>query len=111
MHYSDSLSNGIRFYFDKIGLHKKIRIVNRLDLNTSGLVVIAKCEYIHEAFIRQMQENNFKKEYLCLVEGVLDKKEGIINLPIARKPGSIIERCIDNSRPKSYYSLFCHSRI
>ena len=44
LHYSDSLCNGIRFYFDKIGLKKKVRPVNRLDLNTSGLVVFAKCE-------------------------------------------------------------------
>ena len=108
MHYSNSLSNGIRFYFDEIGLRKKIRIVNRLDLNTSGLVIVAKCEYIHEAFIRQMQENQFKKEYLCLVEGILDEKKGTINLPIARKTGSIIERCVDKSRSKSYYSLFCY---
>lgn len=105
MHYNNSLSNGIRFYFDKLGLHKKIRIVNRLDLNTSGLVIIAKSEYIHEAFIRQMQENKFTKEYLCLVEGILNTKDGTINLPIARKPGSIIERCIDISRSKSNYSL------
>ena len=42
LHYTDSLSNGIRFYFDSIRLKKKIRPVNRLDLNTSGLVVFAK---------------------------------------------------------------------
>lgn len=35
LHYSDSLSNGVKFYFDSIGLHKKIRPVNRLDFNTS----------------------------------------------------------------------------
>lgn len=35
MHYSDSLCNGVKFYFDKIGLKKKLRPVNRLDLNTS----------------------------------------------------------------------------
>ena len=44
-----------------------------------------------------MNENIFRKEYLCIVEGALDKKNGIIDLPIARKPGSIIERCIDSS--------------
>ena len=44
-----------------------------------------------------MNENLFKKEYLCIVEGVLDKKTGSIDLPIARKPGSIIERCIDST--------------
>jgi len=35
LHYNNSLSNGIRFYFDKIGLKRKIRIVNRLDRDTS----------------------------------------------------------------------------
>ena len=48
LHFADSLSNGVRFYFDSIGLKKKIRPVNRLDLNTSGLVIFAKCEYIQE---------------------------------------------------------------
>ena len=46
LHFDNSLSNGVRYYFDKIGLKKKIRPVNRLDLNTSGIVVFAKCEYI-----------------------------------------------------------------
>ena len=44
-----------------------------------------------------MNKNLFKKEYLCIVEGILDKKTGTIDLPIARKPGSIIERCIDST--------------
>ena len=35
LHYADSLSNGVKFYFDSIGLQKKIRPVNRLDFNTS----------------------------------------------------------------------------
>ena len=44
-----------------------------------------------------MTENTFKKEYLCIVEGILDKKTGIIDLPIARKPGSIIERYVNST--------------
>lgn len=94
LHYSDSLCNGIRFYFDSIGLKKKIRPVNRLDLNTSGLVVFAKCEYIQECLISQMKDNLFKKEYLAFCEGIFEKKSGTIDLPIARKENSIIERCI-----------------
>lgn len=94
LHYSDSLCNGIRFYFDKIGLKKKVRPVNRLDLNTSGLVVFAKCEYIQECLISQMKNNEFKKEYLAVCTGIFDKKFGTISLPIARKENSIIERCI-----------------
>ena len=97
LHYSDSLCNGIRFYFDKIGLKKKIRPVNRLDLNTSGLVVFAKCEYIQECLINQMKNKQFKKEYLAVCNGFFDKKSGTINLPIARKENSIIERCISEN--------------
>lgn len=97
LHYSNSLCNGIRFYFDSIGLKKKIRPVNRLDLNTSGLVIFAKCEYIQECLISQMKNNTFKKEYLCFCNGIFENKFGTIDLPIARKDNSIIERCISNS--------------
>lgn len=97
LHYSDSLCNGIRFYFDKIGLKKKIRPVNRLDLNTSGLVVFAKCEYIQECLINQMKNNQFKKEYLAVCNGFFEEKSGTINLPIARKENSIIERRISEN--------------
>lgn len=48
-----------------------------------------------------MKEHLFKKEYLCIIEGILNKKSGKIDLPIARKSGSIIERCIDKNGQKS----------
>lgn len=94
LHYSDSLSNGIRFYFDSISLNKKIRPVNRLDSDTSGLVIFAKCEYIQECLILQMKNNIFQKEYLAICEGNFDILSDTISLPIARKENSIIERCI-----------------
>lgn len=97
LHYEDSLSSGVKYYFDQIGLKKKIRPVNRLDFNTSGVVIFAKCEYIQECFSRQMQNGLFKKDYICLTEGIFDKKIGTIDLPIARKSGSIIERCINSN--------------
>lgn len=94
LHYENSLSNGIRFYFDSINLKKKIRPVNRIDLNTSGLVIFAKCEYIHSALSLQMENKQFEKKYLALVTGILKEKTGTIDLPISRKDGSIIERCV-----------------
>ena len=96
-HFEDSLSNFVKYYFDSIGLKKKIRIVNRLDKDTSGLVIFAKCEYIQEALIKQMKDNTFIKEYIAVVEGLFKEKQGQINLPIARKEGSIIERCINEN--------------
>ncbi len=101
LHFEDSLSNGIKDYFDSIKINKKIRPVNRLDLNTSGLVIFAKCEYIQEQFSNQMANNLFKKEYLCLVDGLFKEKSGTIDLPISRKQGSIIERTINENGKKS----------
>ena len=97
LHYDNSLSNGVKSYFNKIGLKKKIRPVNRLDINTSGVIIFAKCEYIQENFSKQMQSGVFHKEYLCIVEGRFDCKSNTINLPIARKPDSIIERQVDEN--------------
>lgn len=95
LHYSDSLANGVKFYFESIGLKCKIRPVNRLDLNTSGIIIFAKNEYVQECLIRQMQNKTFKKYYIAFVDGIFTDKKGTINLPIARKDKSIIERCID----------------
>lgn len=94
LHFDNSLSNGVKFYFDKLGLKKKIRIVNRLDRNTSGLVIFAKNEYIQECLIKQMKTKELKKEYLAIIQGVLTTKIGTLTFPISRKEGSIIERTV-----------------
>ena len=101
LHYKDSLSNGIKYYFNSIGLKKKIRPVNRLDKDTTGIVIFAKNEYIQECLVRQMLCGSFYKEYFAVLEGLLDKKSGIIDAPIARKNNSIIERCVDKSGAKA----------
>lgn len=96
LHFDNSLSNGVKFYFDKLGLKKKIRIVNRLDRNTSGIIVFAKNEYIQECLIKQMKTKKLKKEYLAIVEGILESKSDTLTFPIARKEGSIIERTVSS---------------
>lgn len=97
LHYENSLSNGIKYYFDSIGLKKKIRPVNRLDKDTSGIVIFAKNEYIQECLVSQMKTMDFEKQYIAVCDGIFETKKGSIDLPIARKNGSIIERCIDSS--------------
>ena len=91
-HFDNSLSNGISYYFKQIGLKKKIRPINRLDLHTSGICMFAKCEYVQEILSREMASHDFTKEYTCIIEGYLKQREGKLCFPIARKPGSIIER-------------------
>lgn len=97
LHFDNSLANGVKYYFDKINLHKKIRAVNRIDLNTSGLVLFAKNEYVQECLIRQMNTSDFQKTYLAVVEGNFNETCGTVNAPIARKNNSIIEREINET--------------
>lgn len=96
-HFSDSLSNGVQFYFEQHHIQTKIRPVNRLDKNTSGLVIFAKNEYVQECLIRQMANHTFEKYYLAILLGNLKETHGTINAPIARKDGSIIEREINKT--------------
>ena len=86
-HYEDSLSNGVKAYFLKNRINKKIRPVNRLDKNTTGIVIFAKSEYIQENL------TDYEKYYLAIVNGKTDDS-GVIDKPIARKLPSIIERTI-----------------
>lgn len=89
------------FILTKFGLHRKIRIVTRLDKDTSGIVFFAKNEYVQDALTLQMKENLFKKEYVGVLEGKLTPQTGVIDAPIARKDGSIIERCVCESGQRS----------
>ena len=86
-HLENTLSNYIKYY---LGNNKKIRPVNRLDNGTSGIVLFAKNEYVQELF-KNLKERP-TKEYIAIVFGTFDQKEGTISLPIARKNNSIIER-------------------
>lgn len=97
LHFEDSISNGVKYYFDSIKLHKKIRPVNRLDKDTSGIVIFAKNEYVQECLVRQMKQNEFVKEYIAVCCGKFDSLVGTVNAPISRKDGSIIERCVNQN--------------
>ena len=96
-HFTDSLSNGVMFYFLNKNINCKIHPVNRLDKDTSGLVIFAKNKYIQECFIKQMSQHIFQKKYFAILNGKLEKSSGIIEAPIARKENSIIEREINSN--------------
>ena len=110
-HFEDSIASGVKYYFESKGINKKIRPVNRLDLNTSGLVIFAKNEFIQENLIKQMRTNLFTKEYIAIVTGLLEKDSGRIEEPIARKEESIIERCVSENGKKAITEYEVISRI
>ena len=93
-HLDDTLSNFVKFYFEKNNIKRKIRPVNRLDKDTSGLVIFAKSDYIQDILIKQMEKNIFSKKYFAILENIPSPLSGKIDAPIARKPNSIIERMI-----------------
>ena len=55
LHYTNTLSNGVKFYFEQMNLKRKIRPINRLDRDTTGIVIFAKNEYIQECLSKEMQ--------------------------------------------------------
>lgn len=71
-------------------------LVNRLDRGTSGVLLAAKSGYVHELLRRALLSATLQRSYLAVVEGVLEKKAGLIDLPIAREEGSIIKRCVSS---------------
>ena len=80
-------------YYQRKGITANIHPVSRLDRHTSGLVIFAK-EPIIQHWLSQQQMD---KEYLAIVTDELPNDEGIIEAPIARKEGSIIERCVSEN--------------
>src|SRR5512137_823934 len=61
-------------------------IAHRLDKETSGVMVIAKTATALDDVLRQFRERQTEKEYIALVHGVLEPKEGDIKLPLGRSP-------------------------
>lgn len=80
---TNTLSNGIIYYFRQKGEDTIVRLVSRLDMNTSGLIVVAKNQFTHMAMARD--KDSFQKTYLAVVHNKMKEKEGLIDLPILKE--------------------------
>ena len=90
-HQDNTIANGVAYYFKEKDIKRKVRLVNRLDMNTSGIVIIAKNPYAHNELARQMKANTVDKYYYAIAEGIIENDEGTINEPITRlNPEDII---------------------
>ena len=98
-----TLANGILYYFNETNQNCIVRLVSRLDMDTSGLIIIAKNQYAHMALSKEMQLNHLEKRYLAVVHGHLEKEEGTIDLPIFKPENeeSIFKRIIDERGQRS----------
>ncbi len=100
-HFSGTLSNGLLYYFKEKGENSIVRLVNRLDMDTSGLILVAKNSYSHMALSRDMVKDEFVKSYLAVVHGNFDVKSGVIDKPIYRVGEGTIKRIIDDRGQRS----------
>lgn len=93
-HPENHLANRVANYFIHAHIHAKIRFVNRLDRDTTGLVVIAKSKFAHQHLQLQMKEKQVEKVYYGLAQGRVTPLEGVVDLPIGRLSDESIERGI-----------------
>lgn len=89
---SGSLANAILYYYQSIGLHVTVHLVNRLDRDTSGLLLVAKHRHVHHLLSEQQKVGEVKRTYEAMVHGLVANDSGTIDQPIGRKETSIIER-------------------
>jgi 23S rRNA pseudouridine1911/1915/1917 synthase len=100
---SGTLANGVINYFMESNQSCIVRLVSRLDMNTSGLIIIAKNQFSHGMLSKEMSDNNVQKRYLAIVHGKLEKDSGTIDLPIYKPDGTEngIRRVIDERGQRS----------
>ena len=77
----ESLANHIAYYFMEKNIKSKIRFINRLDMNTSGIIMIAKNPYSMSYYQKQIEDNKIKKIYIAEVSGDF-LKDGMYSLKI-----------------------------
>ena len=86
-----TLANGLAHY---LGSSFTLHPVNRLDRGTTGLMAVAKSQYIHNLLRQQLHTPDFYREYRGIALGTPSPAAGHIHLPIARTEGSPIKRCV-----------------
>lgn len=102
-----SLANALLYYYQTTGINATVHLVNRLDRDTSGLLLVAKHRHIHHLLSEQQKAGQLKRTYEAIVHGVLDSESGTIEAPIGRKDSSIIEREVreDGQRAVTHYKV------
>lgn len=92
-----TLVNGLMYRYPEIGrIGDAVRpgIVHRLDVGTSGLMVVARSDEAFQALTKAFQEHSVLKEYLGLGVGALKARQGTINAPIGRDPYNRLKMCV-----------------
>ena len=94
-HLENTMLNALKYYFDENRIKSKVRFVNRLDRDTSGILIVAKNAYAHSVLTKDTSMWEMHKKYIAVVEGKLDES-GTIRLPIIKSEDGI-RRMVDEN--------------
>ncbi len=112
--HENTLANGVLYYFSSQGIPYTYRCLNRLDRDTSGLLILAKHMVSASLLSAMAVKREIHREYLAVVDGILPES-GTIDAPIARVCNSAIMRQVDyenGERAITHYKrIFCDGSI
>ncbi len=92
VHYQRHLAGMVANYYAKNHIASKIHFVNRLDYETSGLIMLAKHQYIHGLFATK--NYSMTKKYIALCQGHLEQTTGMIDFPIKKAGEKTTKRMV-----------------
>ncbi len=106
-HFMGTLANGLMYHLMEEGRDITIRPVNRLDRNTSGLVLFAKSSHIQHLMSLESYKHNITKEYLAIAQGNMAADSGTVDAPIALEKERSIKRVVreDGARAVTHYRV------
>lgn len=89
-HYSHTLVNGLMYHCreELSGINGIMRpgIVHRIDMDTTGVLIVCKNDFAHGSISAQLKEHSITRRYEAIVHGVLKEEDGVIDAPIGRHP-------------------------
>ena len=99
-HYSGTLVNGLMYHFGSSlsGINGEFRpgIVHRIDMDTTGVLVVCKNDNAHRALSEQLHEHSITRKYYEIVYGNISSDEGTVDAPIGRSPKDRKKMAINN---------------
>ena len=98
--YENTLANGVAWYYKQQGKAFVYRCINRLDRDTTGVLVLAKNPLSGALLSAQMKHRQIRRTYLAIVQGITPEQE-TIDAPIGRAADSTIERQVDFANGES----------
>lgn len=103
-HPVHTIANGVMKYMQDTGQSFKVRFANRIDMDTTGIIIVAKNANAQNDLSDQMRHNTVVKKYIALVQGNIENDHFNIDLPIGRPDEVSIRRCVMDEGGKNALS-------